>query len=137
MDETYGIQELAERGGVSRRTVRYYVQQGLLPAAAGTGRGEHYTKAHLERLIRIRQLQEEGVALADIASRLDGRPASRAAISRGDVAAAAASWARIKVADDVELHVRTDRKGPWLLDRTVLRELEATVRKLLGDDKRD
>ena len=28
----YDIDELADLGGVSRRTVRYYVQEGLLPA---------------------------------------------------------------------------------------------------------
>src|SRR5207244_8364421 len=70
----YGIAELAERGGVTRRTVRYYVQRGLLPTPLGTGRGPHYTQAHLERLIHIRQLQETGVPLAEIIAQLDGVP---------------------------------------------------------------
>src|SRR5436309_15865205 len=68
----YGIKELAELGGVTRRTVRYYVQRGLLPTPLGTGRGPHYTPAHLERLIHIRQLQESGVPLGEIAARLNG-----------------------------------------------------------------
>lgn len=33
---------MAELGGVSRRTVRYYVQEGLLSAPLGVGRGRHY-----------------------------------------------------------------------------------------------
>src|SRR5215470_17384123 len=70
----YGIAELAQLGGVTRRTVRYYVQRGLLPTPLGTGRGPHYTLAHLERLIHIRQMQETGVPLAEIAARLDGVP---------------------------------------------------------------
>ena len=37
----YNIDELADLGGVSRRTVRYYVQEGLLPAPLGVGRGRH------------------------------------------------------------------------------------------------
>src|SRR5919199_3203016 len=73
-ERCYGIKELAELGGVTRRTVRYYVQRGLLPAPLGTGRGPHYTPAHLERLIHIRKLQEAGVPLAEIAARLDGVP---------------------------------------------------------------
>src|SRR5438552_17195221 len=68
----YGIKELAELGGVTRRTVRYYVQRGLLPTPLGTGRGPHYTPAHLERLIHIRQLQESGVPLGELAARLNG-----------------------------------------------------------------
>ena len=71
-ERCYGIAELAERGGVTRRTVRYYVQRGLLPTPLGTGRGPHYTPAHLERLILIRQLQESGVPLVEIAARLNG-----------------------------------------------------------------
>src|SRR5262245_11820018 len=70
----YGIEELAALGGVTRRTVRYYVQRGLLPTPLGTGRGPHYTPAHLERLIHIRKLQEAGVPLAEIAAQLDGVP---------------------------------------------------------------
>ena len=71
-ERCYGIKELAELGGVTRRTVRYYVQRGLLPTPLGTGRGPHYTLAHLERLIHIRQMQEAGVPLAEIAARFDG-----------------------------------------------------------------
>ena len=73
-ERCYGIEELAELGGVTRRTVRYYVQRGLLPTPLGTGRGPHYTAAHLERLMHIRTLQETGVPLAEIAARLDGVP---------------------------------------------------------------
>lgn len=69
-DPRFGIEELAERGGVSRRTVRYYVQRGLLPAPTGTGRGPHYTRDHLDTLIRVRQLQEAGVSLSEIPVRL-------------------------------------------------------------------
>ena len=73
-ERCYGIAELAERAGVTRRTVRYYVQRGLLPTPLGTGRGPHYTPAHLQRLIHIRKLQENGVPLAEIATRLDAVP---------------------------------------------------------------
>ncbi|MDP9381147.1 MAG: MerR family DNA-binding transcriptional regulator [Chloroflexota bacterium] len=33
--EVMGISELAERAGVSLRTVRYYVSEGLLPPPGG------------------------------------------------------------------------------------------------------
>jgi len=39
-DERYSVGELADLGGVSRRTVRYYVQEGLLPTPLGVGRGD-------------------------------------------------------------------------------------------------
>ena len=68
--ELFSIDELADRAEVSRRTVRFYVQRGLLPAPRGLGRGRHYDASHLHALMRIRAWQEEGVPLALIARRL-------------------------------------------------------------------
>jgi DNA-binding transcriptional MerR regulator len=74
-DERYSIGELAERAGVSRRTVRFYVQRGLLPTPLGRGRGEHYDATHLAAVLRIRALQLAGASLDDIRSRLSPDPA--------------------------------------------------------------
>jgi DNA-binding transcriptional MerR regulator len=100
---TLSIEELASRGGVSRRTVRYYVQRGLLPRPTGVGRGRHYTEAHLERLIEVRRLQEAGVPLAEIAS----GPSAPAPVPESSIEARA--WWRVVLADGVELHVRGRR----------------------------
>jgi len=70
----YAIGDLAELGGVSRRTVRYYVQEGLLPAPLGVGRGNHYGPAHLERLLNVKALQENGRTLDEIRQALRQRP---------------------------------------------------------------
>src|SRR6184192_4221483 len=103
-ERCYGIAELAELGGVTRRTVRYYVRRGLLPAPLGTGRGPHYTQAHLERLIHIRQLQEAGVPLAEIAAQLDGVP--QTPVRPPETLIERSTWMRFVLADGVELHVR-------------------------------
>jgi DNA-binding transcriptional MerR regulator len=70
--EPLHIDTLAELAGVTRRTVRFYVQRGLLSGPDGAGRGATYRRSHLERLIRIRDLQSAGVPLNDIADILDG-----------------------------------------------------------------
>jgi DNA-binding transcriptional MerR regulator len=71
---TYRIGEVAERVGVTIRTIRYYEERGLLGASAGRTQGSHrlYTDAditHLQELIRLRDLLglslEELVELAD------------------------------------------------------------------------
>ncbi|HOC18296.1 MAG TPA: MerR family transcriptional regulator [Vicinamibacterales bacterium] len=69
---TYSIGELAVAAGVSRRTVRFYVQRGLLPAPEGLGRGARYTDAHLARLLQIKGWQEQGVPLEEVRTRLSG-----------------------------------------------------------------
>ena len=60
-ERTYRIGEVAERVGVTTRTIRYYEELGLLGVAAARSKGAHrlYTDAdiaRLEELIRLRDL---------------------------------------------------------------------------------
>ena len=69
--ESFDLAQLAERADVSQRTVRYYIQQGLLPSPETRGPGAHYTAEHLDRLRLIRRLQREHLPLAEIRKRLE------------------------------------------------------------------
>ncbi len=64
--KTYTIEQLSELTGYSRRTIRYYIQQGLLEPPAGRGRGGFYYDSHLHKLNEIRAQQEKGIKLAAI-----------------------------------------------------------------------
>ncbi|HYE85639.1 MAG TPA: MerR family transcriptional regulator [Vicinamibacterales bacterium] len=66
-DSLLSIGELADRTGVSRRTVRFYVQRGLIAPPVGRGRGSGYTAQHLEQIARVLRLQREGLPLETIA----------------------------------------------------------------------
>ncbi len=57
------LTELAEEAGVSPRTVRYYVQRGLLPAPPFKGPDTVYGEEHLLRLKAIRALQAKFLPL--------------------------------------------------------------------------
>lgn len=69
--DRYSLTELADLGGVTPRTVRYYLAQGLLPAVGQTGPGSKYDAGHLARLRLIRRLQGEHLPLAEIRHRLE------------------------------------------------------------------
>lgn len=62
----YTAEELAELAGVPLRTVRYYLQEGLLAPPLGVGRGAHFNETHVKQLKRIRVLQEAGFDLKTI-----------------------------------------------------------------------
>lgn len=70
-DARYTLTELADLAGVTPRTVRYYLAQGLLPAVGVAGPGAKYDDTHLARLRLIRRLQREHQPLAEIRRRLD------------------------------------------------------------------
>jgi DNA-binding transcriptional MerR regulator len=66
----YSLSELTEEAGVSVRTVRYYIAEGLLPPPAGAGPRSHYTRAHLDRLRLIDRLKTAYLPLKEIRRRL-------------------------------------------------------------------
>jgi DNA-binding transcriptional MerR regulator len=70
MDAAYDLPELSDLAGVTPRTVRYYIQQGLLPSPGTSGPGARYGEGHLRRLRLIRRLQREHLPLAEIRQRL-------------------------------------------------------------------
>jgi len=69
--ETHTLNDLARLAGVTPRTVRFYVSQGLLPPASRPGPGPNYAPAHLGRLRLIRRLQRQHLPLAEIRGRLE------------------------------------------------------------------
>ncbi len=104
----YTIAELAELGGVSRRTVRFYVQEGLIPPPMGLGRGAHYRKEHLEALLRVKSMQERGLLLEEIRLALSPgkhRDEAPEPVTRSH-------WSRIELLPGVELHVSSRHQVP-------------------------
>jgi DNA-binding transcriptional MerR regulator len=69
-DRTYSADELSTLCGMPRRTIRYYIQLGLVDRPEGETRAAFYTWQHLNQLLRIRELTEQGVSLDRIAQRL-------------------------------------------------------------------
>lgn len=64
----YSIEQVATRTGLTKRTLRYYEEVGLLPPTGRTeGNYRRYTEADVQRLERIKELRELlGFTLNDI-----------------------------------------------------------------------
>src|SRR4051812_40556202 len=151
---------LADRAGVSIRTVRYYIQQGLLPKPDARGPGAHYTEEHLDRLLLIKRLQREHLPLAEIRRVLDAsageappprsaREYIRSVLGQSAMLAEPAAtfdaapaeepappsrsqWERITLAPDIELHVR--RPLSRAANKQVDRLIDA-ARDIFQDDR--
>jgi DNA-binding transcriptional MerR regulator len=94
--------------------VRYYVQEGLIPPPLGVGRGNHYTAEHLERVLRVKGMQEAGATLDEIRRALDASVdrQARAGAPHDEPAPARSLWRRIEVAPGVELHLASSVRLP-------------------------
>ena len=65
------LAQLAGAAGVTPRTVRYYVQQGLLPSPGTRGPGTRYDRSLVDRLQLIRLLQRQHLPLSEIRRKLE------------------------------------------------------------------
>jgi len=109
------IGQLADAAGISRRAVRFYVQESLIPPPSGKGRGAHYDQSHLERLRKVMALQEAGYSLDAIRMLLAGkkvRPPAAPARQAIRASLSAELWTRVKLMEGVELHFDTRNHQP-------------------------
>jgi DNA-binding transcriptional MerR regulator len=106
------VDELAQRTGVSVRTIRFYQSEGILPLPGRSGREARYGPAHVERLDLIAELQARGLRLQAIADLLD--------TAAGD--APLADW----------LGLGEALRRPWTDDRPVVLRDRELAERLVG-----
>ena len=127
MDESFGIDELASAAGLTRRAVRFYVQQKLLPPPNGVGRGRHYDHSHLDRLRQVVAQQAAGHSLDAIRRLAVGQPVPPPAARRRRPPVTVQLWTRVTLADGVELSFDTAKHRPDAADLLALRDLAQRV----------
>ena len=109
-EPTYGVDELAALAELPRRTIRYYIQQGLLDRPVGEKRAAHYTARHLEQLLTIRKWQQAGLSLERIREILGGASLSLPP-PRPRGAGTVEVWSHLVVADGLEITLEPGRAG--------------------------
>lgn len=64
--DLWTIEELEAASGLTKRTIKYYVQLRLISPAIGETRGARYSAAHLQEIQFIKNLQGKGYSLKKI-----------------------------------------------------------------------
>ena len=72
MSKTFSLDELCTLTDLPKRTVRYYMQMGLVNRPIGETRAAHYLTAHLDQLLKVKQLADAGISLERIADIQNG-----------------------------------------------------------------
>lgn len=118
---SYSLDDLAARAELPARTVRYYIQLGLVDRPVGTGKGASYTPRHLEQLLHIRRWQLAGLSLerigellrrgelgaGQLAASVDDRPIPPTPRRPGTVEV----WSHLVVAEGVEVVLEPGKAG--------------------------
>ncbi len=107
--QTFSLDELCTLTDLSKRTVRYYVQIGLVNRPEGETRAAKYSPQHLEQLLLVKKWTAAGVSLDRIRELLQG--GSAPVPERGRVPGSIEVCSHLHVAEGVELVIEPTRAG--------------------------
>ena len=110
--QQFNLHALSQLTDMPVRTIRYYIQSGLVAKPKGVGRGAHYDSTHLDQLLEVKKWQAAGLSLSRIQELLEGRGDEgllppKPAPKPGDLSV----WSRIHLYDGLELHIEPQSAG--------------------------
>jgi DNA-binding transcriptional MerR regulator len=131
----YSLDQIAELAGVNPRTVRYYIQLGLVERPIGETRAAHYTWQHLKSLLEVRGYTEQGFSLERIAELMRGGEEPPPAANRPRPGSLTVQ-SHIHLADGVELVIEPGRAQltPEQLRRFAREAIAAYARAIKEQD---
>ena len=106
---SFTLDDLCSLTDFSKRTVRYYMQLGLVDRPIGETRAAHYLEAHLQQLLRIKKLTDAGVSLERVRDVLTGgdEPVPARAKKPGSIEVKS----HLFVTQGIELQISPDEAG--------------------------
>jgi len=131
--QKFTLDDLCTLSDTSKRTVRYYMQIGLVDPPIGSTRAAHYLHSHLDQLLTIRKLSSAGVSLERIREVLCGEPPPLPPRQRQPGSVEVRS--HLFIANGVELEISPEDAGltPEQV-RTLVRAVMQTYQELTGEN---
>lgn len=129
----YSLNQLEALTGLAARTIRFYIQKGLVQPPFGARKTPRYTEQHVEQLLQVKAYKEAGLNLSRIADLLSNT--GTAAATAGIPAQPVSVISRLALMPGVTLDI--DRAQCALSDdqiRTLYSTISDTVTALQGGD---
>ena len=135
----YKVSELADKAGVTKRTIHYYISKGLLLPPEGNGVNSLYNDEHLERILLIKKLQSEYMPLNKIREYILENPkekveneAKEAKEVKADVIRSEEQevYIRENICNIFELHYSEENGKKY---KHIIENVKKYVEKMMGD----
>ena len=108
MDTTFTLEQISALTDLPLRTIRYYIQLGLVDRHEGDRKHARYTQKHLDQVLQVRAMADQGTSLERIKQLIHGittpPPPPKAA---GDISVIS----KVFIAPGVELHLEPQAAG--------------------------
>jgi len=111
-DKKYSLDELCLLTEFSKRTVRFYMQQGLVDRSEGQKKGAFYLEKHLLQLLEIKKWQKAGLSLDRIKEIIrDENTDELIPPIKNQQAGSVEVWSHLLVSDGISLQIEPNRAG--------------------------
>ena len=110
-EQRHSIDEISALVELPLRTVRYYIQLGLVDRPIGEKKAAYYTAVHVDQLLTIRKWQSAGLSLERIREILAAPEAGLLPPPRPRGAGTVEVWSHLVVADGLEITLEPGRAG--------------------------
>ena len=107
--KNFTLDDLCTLTDFPKRTVRYYIQLGLVDRPIGETRSAHYLEVHLDQLLRIKKLTESGISLERVREVLGGDDSPVPVKQRKPGSISVKS--HLYIAPGIELQISPDEAG--------------------------
>jgi len=124
----HSLDQLCTLTDTTARTVRFYIQQGLVDRPLGEKRGSHYNHVHLQQLLEISKWKAAGLSLERIRELLSAtNHDSLLPPAKPKTAGSLEVWSHLHIQDGLELTINPERAG---LSPEALRQFTKQVMQL-------
>lgn len=133
INKTFSADDLSVLTQLPKRTIRYYIQLGLVDRPVGETKAAHYLDSHLEQLLRVKKLTESKVPLERIRQVMDGDSDAPPTSTRKPGSMEVKT--HLYVRPGVEIQISTQEAGmsPEQI-RALLREVMAATERVMKKD---
>jgi DNA-binding transcriptional MerR regulator len=107
----HALEDLARLTEIPVRTIRYYIQEGLVARPLGEKRNAFYTARHLDQLLTIRKWQQAGLSLERIRELLAEPQGGILPPPRPRGPGTVEVWSHVVIADGLEITLEPGRAG--------------------------
>ena len=131
----YSLDELCSLTDTSKRTVRFYMQEGLVDRSEGQRKGAYYLERHLMQLLEIKKWQKAGLSLERIKQIIrDEKDNELIPPIQPQQPGSLEVWSHINIADGIQLQIEPRRSGlsPEQI-RTLLKSVTKELNRITGE----
>jgi len=135
MEKKYSLDELCSLTEFTKRTVRFYMQEGLVDRSEGQKKGAFYLEKHLLQLLEIKKWQKAGLSLDRIKEIIRDENADELIPPiKVQQAGTVEVWSHLLISDGISLQIEPNRAG---LTPEQTRELATKLMQIYEEIKQE